>query len=122
MSNTLQKLNMKLMKLLVLALIAASACTISRSIVSAASATDAGTPIGDMRSYRLASGDRVTVTVFGQPDLSGDFLIDGAGNIHLPLIGAVLVSQTTIDVCQQRLTERLADGLLNNPRGECARE
>jgi polysaccharide biosynthesis/export protein len=118
MSNTFQKPNllMKLMKLIVLALIAASACTISRSIISTASATDAERPIGDMRSYRLASGDRITVTVFGQPDLSGDFLIDGAGNIHLPLIGAVAVSQNTIDACQQRLTERLADGLLNNPR------
>ena len=118
MSNTFQKPNMlmKLVKLLVLALIAASTCTICRSVVSAASATDAGTPMGDMRSYKLASGDRITVTVFGQSDLSGDFLIDGAGNIHLPLIGAVVVSQTTIDACQQRLTERLADGLLKNPR------
>jgi polysaccharide biosynthesis/export protein len=118
MPNTLTKPNllMKLVKLLVFALIAASACTSSGSIVSAAGATDAGGAMGDMRAYKLAPGDRITVTVFSQPDLSGDFLIDGAGNIHLPLTGAVAVGQTTIDACQQRLTERLADGLLNNPR------
>ena len=34
---------------------------------------------GDARGYTLASGDRVTVTVFGQTELSGDFLIDRGG-------------------------------------------
>src|SRR5262245_37134574 len=118
MANTLQKPNVviKLAKLFVCALIAGAVLMSSGSIVSLAGATDAGAPMGDMRVYKLAPGDRITVTVFGQPDLSGDFLIDGAGNIHLPLVGAVEVSQTTIDACRRRLTERLADGLLNNPR------
>jgi polysaccharide biosynthesis/export protein len=33
---------------------------------------------------RLAPGDRITVTVFGQPQLSGDVPIDGAGAIAIP--------------------------------------
>lgn len=65
--------------------------------------------------YRLAPGDRITVTVFGQTDLSGDFLIDTAGSISLPLIGAVQVSNLTLPEIEGRITERLADGYLRRP-------
>ena len=70
---------------------------------------------GDMRSHKLAPGDRIMVTVFGQAELSGDFPIDGAGNIQMPLVGAIPVGWTTIEECQQRLMARLADGFLRNP-------
>jgi polysaccharide export outer membrane protein len=83
-------------------------------IVLLAGAVEAVGP-GDLRGYTLAPGDRITVTVFGQTDLSGDFLIDGAGEIQLPLLGAVHVGQSTIEECRQRLTERLAAGFIKNP-------
>ena len=44
---------------------------------------------GDSSAYKLAPGDRITVTVLGQPDISGDILIDGAGNIVMPFIGSI---------------------------------
>jgi len=34
---------------------------------------------GGSRVYRLAPGDRIAVMVFGQAELSGDILVDGAG-------------------------------------------
>jgi protein involved in polysaccharide export with SLBB domain len=37
----------------------------------------------------LRAGDRITVTVYGPAELSGDFPIDGAGNIRMPLVGAI---------------------------------
>src|SRR5215475_2425898 len=52
--------------------------------VLACSARLAAEPVGDLRTYKLASGDRITVTVFNQPELSGDVVIDDAGNIILP--------------------------------------
>ena len=64
---------------------------------------------------RLTAGDRITVTVFGQADLSGTFQIDGSGSIELPLIGAVLVKQLTAKECEKKIGERLADGYLNRP-------
>ena len=112
----LNTITAKLKKFLAFAFIAASACTYTAFNASSAGATDAKSSMSDIRTYKLAPGDRITVTVFGQPDLSGDFLIDGAGNIQMPLIGAVAVGQNTMDACQQRLAERLGDGLLNNPR------
>jgi protein involved in polysaccharide export with SLBB domain len=37
----------------------------------------------------LQLGDRVTVTVYGEPNLSGVFDVNPNGNLDLPLIGAV---------------------------------
>ena len=39
--------------------------------------------------YHVAPGDRLTVTVIGQPELSGDVVIDDTGTIALPLVGAI---------------------------------
>src|SRR5438045_2519338 len=44
------------------------------------------TPVADA-SYRLGTGDKVRVIVFGEQDLGGDFQIDDGGFIRLPLIG-----------------------------------
>ena len=33
-------------------------------------------------SYRLVLGDRISIVVFGQAELSGDQLVDGSGNVR----------------------------------------
>ncbi|SHH09570.1 polysaccharide export outer membrane protein [Bradyrhizobium erythrophlei] len=70
---------------------------------------------GDSRVYRLAPGDRIAVMVFGQAELSGDILVDGAGNILLPFIGPIEVKGLTVDECQQRIHDQLANGILKQP-------
>jgi polysaccharide biosynthesis/export protein len=69
----------------------------------------------DGRAYRLAPGDRITVTVFGQPELSGDALIDDAGVITIPLTDPIEVKDLTLLECQKRIGDRLADGILRKP-------
>jgi polysaccharide export outer membrane protein len=69
----------------------------------------------DGRTYRLAPGDRITVTVFGQPELSGDMLIDDAGAIIVALTDPIEVKDLTLLECQKRIVERLADGILLKP-------
>src|SRR5262249_15211820 len=44
---------------------------------------------GATRDYILGSGDKVKVTVFGEPDLSGEFQVSSTGELSLPLIGPV---------------------------------
>jgi polysaccharide biosynthesis/export protein len=70
---------------------------------------------GDSLAYKLGPGDRITVTVFGQAELSGDVLVDGAGNILLPFIGPIEVKDLTPLECQNLIQGRLADGLLQQP-------
>jgi polysaccharide biosynthesis/export protein len=69
----------------------------------------------DHNAYRLSPGDRITVTVFGQPELSGDALIDGAGAITIPLTDPIEVNGLTLLQCQKRISDRLADGILRKP-------
>jgi polysaccharide export outer membrane protein len=69
----------------------------------------------DSRAYRLAPGDRITVTVFGQPELSGDVLVDNAGTIAIPLTDPIEVKDLTLRECQKRIGDRLADGILRKP-------
>ncbi|UGY02144.1 polysaccharide biosynthesis/export family protein [Bradyrhizobium quebecense] len=73
----------------------------------------AGVAPAGQTTYRLAPGDRITVTVFGQPELSGDVLIDDAGTISLPLAAAIEVKDLTVFECQERINDKLlAEGLL----------
>ena len=65
--------------------------------------------------YRLAPGDRLTLVVYDQPQLSGQFIIDGGGGILLPLAGAVSLSGLTLADAQQLIQDRYADGVLVAP-------
>ena len=64
---------------------------------------------------RLLAGDRLTVTVFGQPDMSGVFQVNGDGDIEMPIVGAIPVGQLTIKEAQKRIESRLADGYILHP-------
>jgi polysaccharide export outer membrane protein len=46
-------------------------------------------PASGRGAYRLGSGDTVTVRIYDQPQLSGDFAVDDSGYIDVPLIGLV---------------------------------
>ncbi|MEM1105054.1 MAG: polysaccharide biosynthesis/export family protein [Pseudomonadota bacterium] len=66
--------------------------------------------------YRLGNGDDLRVTVFGEPELSGDFQVDGTGAISMPLIGSVPVSGMTLPEFQSAIEDRLRGGFLVNPQ------
>src|SRR5580704_5835311 len=61
----------------------------------------------DSRAYKLAPGDRIIVTVFGQDELSAESLLDGAGTIVLPVIGPLEVKDLTILECQKLIYDQL---------------
>ena len=69
----------------------------------------------DSGEYRLMPGDKLGVVVFDQKDLSGDFVINGAGEIMLPLAGTAKVAGLTLGEAQQLIEERLSDGILVHP-------
>lgn len=65
---------------------------------------------------KLENGDKVKVTVFNEQQLSGEFVVDGAGNLAFPLIGQVPVAGLSGSDVEQRLTERLSGRYLVNPK------
>ena len=70
---------------------------------------------GLSKDYRLAPGDRLTIVVYDQPQLSGQFIVDGGGGILLPLAGAVSLSGLTLAEAQKLIQDRFADGVLVQP-------
>jgi protein involved in polysaccharide export with SLBB domain len=65
--------------------------------------------------YTLGAGDKVAVTVFRHPDLSGEFEVDGAGRITLPLIGQLPVLGYNALQVEAAIMDRLQPDYLLNP-------
>lgn len=66
--------------------------------------------------YALGTGDKIRVTVFGEDNLSGEFTIDGAGKVSMPLIGDVPALNQTIRQLARQIEIKLADGYLRDPK------
>lgn len=79
-------------------------------------ALSAGAGAQTITEYRLGSGDRLRVTVFGQPDMSGEFAVDGAGQVTVPLVGAVDAARMTVGELTAAITEKLAKDFLVDPK------
>ncbi|MFO1157085.1 MAG: polysaccharide biosynthesis/export family protein [Rhodospirillales bacterium] len=84
-------------------------------LVLAAKAALAAPAPDDIAAYTLGSGDKVRVTVFGHEDLSGEFEVDGSGNISLPLIRNIKAEGLTVRQLEQTIAERLSPDYLLNP-------
>jgi len=67
-------------------------------------------------AYKLGTGDKLRVTVYGEPNLSGSFDVNDQGAVTLPLIGAVKVSGSTISEAEADITQRYGKDYLVNPR------
>lgn len=66
--------------------------------------------------YQLGPRDRISVTVFNHPDLSGEYLLDGEGRFSMPLIGVVDASGRTPVELKEVLIERFKPDYLVDPR------
>jgi len=66
--------------------------------------------------YRLAAGDRVRVSIYGHEDLSGEFEVDGTGQLSLPLIMNVIAGGLTRKELEADITAKLQPDFLKNPR------
>lgn len=72
--------------------------------------------VADAQPYRLASGDRLRIIVFGQDNLSNVYAVDGSGRISMPLIGAVDVQGRTTQQLERAIEGRLRAGFLREPK------
>jgi polysaccharide biosynthesis/export protein len=65
--------------------------------------------------YTLDSGDRLRIVVFGQDGLSNSYFVDAAGNITMPLIGAVPARGSTTADLSRAIAARLRNGFIREP-------
>lgn len=67
-----------------------------------------------MSQYQLGSGDRVSISVFGQDDLSMEVRLPDVGTINYPFLGEIkLVGMTAAEVEQLIYDGLLGDYLIN---------
>jgi len=59
-------------------------------------------------AYRLDSGDKVSIQIFGQTDLSGQFDVSADGALMLPLIGRLPVRGLTVEEAATHAEQRYA--------------
>jgi polysaccharide export outer membrane protein len=65
--------------------------------------------------YRLGPGDRLRIAVFGEADLTGEFVVNSLGDISYPLIGSVPAQGKTIPEFTASLVELLRNGFVRQP-------
>lgn len=67
-------------------------------------------------NYRLGAGDKMKITVYDEPDLTGEFLVGGSGEVQFPLIGQIQAAGLTIHQFVGALTATLAAKYLRDPK------
>jgi polysaccharide export outer membrane protein len=68
------------------------------------------------QGYQVGQGDILKIAVWSQPELSGEFTVDVAGGITMPLIGMVKAEGQTLAQVEEAIRAKLADGYLINPQ------
>ena len=68
------------------------------------------------RVYRLGVGDKIKLTIFGEPDMSGTYEVNAVGNVPVSLIGEVPAKGQGIAEFRDSVRHRLSQGYLNNPK------
>lgn len=66
--------------------------------------------------YHLGPGDRLSIVVFGEDNMTGEYDIDDTGTVSVPLAGRVQVNNMTPADLEKALDQRLAKGLVTNPQ------
>ncbi|HVJ78359.1 MAG TPA: polysaccharide biosynthesis/export family protein [Hyphomicrobium sp.] len=66
--------------------------------------------------YRLDTGDRLRIFVYGQPNLSRLYIVDHEGKIAVPLIGNVTARGKTTNQLQATIRARLGSEYVKDPQ------
>lgn len=67
-------------------------------------------------NYLIGSQDVLTITVFGEPELSGKYTVEQDGTFTYPQLGRIKAGGVTLRALEQELKRQLADGYLKNPQ------
>ncbi len=78
-------------------------------------APDAPSVVALEAGYKIAPMDKLAIKVFKMEDMTGEYDVDLAGHISLPLIGEVEAANMTTANLDALLTNKLGEKYLENP-------
>jgi protein involved in polysaccharide export with SLBB domain len=66
--------------------------------------------------YVLGSADKLRLTVYGEPSLTGEYLVSSTGTVSLPLAGDVVAAGRTLGDFRDNVVKALKEGYLKDPK------
>src|SRR6267154_1299774 len=97
---------------LFIAMFVLAACDSDSTPIVPMAAAGVGSPAD---SNKLGPNDRLRITVFGQPTLTGEYTLDGNGVLAFPLIGNVPANGVTTSQLEQAIAAKLKPDYMVNP-------
>ena len=97
----------RMTSLVILQLLTGLLLTLSTVVVNSAFAAE--------NSYRLSSGDRVKIIVYGEDDLSLETTLDDSGVINYPFMGEIAIEGMTVKTLERKIYNHLKGDYLINP-------
>jgi protein involved in polysaccharide export with SLBB domain len=90
------------------ALVLLAACSRSRPVV-------APLPVAMLEPWTTQPGDQIKVSVWREPELSGDLFVQNDGTAIFPSLGRIKVGGLTADSLNALLINRFRDRIVNTP-------
>ena len=81
---------------------------------TAAPMQQAAAPTADA-DYRLGAGDKLRMIVFGEENLTGEYVVSAEGRLALPLIGEVMAKDISVGQLRQIVEGKYKQGYLKEP-------
>ncbi len=63
--------------------------------------------------YIIGEGDKLNLTIFDSPELSGPLSVLSDGNIQVPIVGNIFIKGMTLDQATNEIKNKLGEHLLN---------
>ena len=97
-----------------LAVIAALAMALAAC--SSGPARDSAPAASTVPVYKLGAGDKLRITTFDEPSLTGEFTVGDGGILPFPLLGQIQAGGLTVAELRLSLEAALKQGYLKEPR------
>jgi polysaccharide biosynthesis/export protein len=66
--------------------------------------------------YRVGAGDRLSIRVIGEQDLTGEYLVDATGVLSMPYVQSVPVAGMNTGQIERLIEKKLKSGYLRDPK------
>jgi polysaccharide biosynthesis/export protein len=66
--------------------------------------------------YRVGAGDRLSVRVIGEQDLTGEYIVDATGVLSMPYVQSVPVAGMNTGQIERLIERKLKSGYLRDPK------
>lgn len=73
-------------------------------------------PATTAAAYRLGVDDKVRLVVYGEEQLSGEYVIGSEGAISLPLVGPIEIEGLTVPQAQAKITKAYGSSYVADPK------